>query len=103
MAARRRVGWTPGAERALDEAVEYIARDSPQAALRVLEDVLDAARSLERLALRGRVVPEVGDPALRELLVHRFRLVYLVLPEAVEILAFLHGARDFSRWRRHEG
>jgi len=102
MAARRRVGWTPEARRSLGEAVEYIARESPEAAIGFLEGVLAAARSLKRLALRGRIVPEIGDHALRELLVHRYRLMYLVMPDSVEILAFIHGARDFERWRRED-
>jgi plasmid stabilization system protein ParE len=102
MAARRQVVWTRGAQRELGEAVEYIAQDSTEAALHFLDDALSAARSLESLALRGRAVPEINDPALREILVHRYRLMYLVLPDSVEILAFIHSARDFERWRREE-
>ena len=102
MAARRQVVWTRGAQRELGEAVEYIAQDSTGTSLHFLDDALGAARSLAQLALRGRVVPEIGDPALREVLVHRYRLMYLVLPDAVEILAFIHGARDFARLRRED-
>jgi plasmid stabilization system protein ParE len=102
MAARRRVVWTRGAQRELGEAVEYIAQDSAGAALRLRDDALTSARSLESLASRGRVVPEIDDPALRELLVHRYRLIYLVLPDSVEIVAFIHGARDFARLRRED-
>ena len=94
MGARRRIAWSAAARRDLSEAIEYVARESRPAALQLLEDVLASARSLERLALRGRVIPELGDPGLRELLVHRYRLIYLVLPDAVVIVAFLHGARD---------
>jgi plasmid stabilization system protein ParE len=47
-------------------------------------------------------VPEIDDPALREILVHRYRLIYLVLPDSVQILAFIHGARDFARLRRED-
>ena len=101
MAARRQIVWTRRAQRELGEAVEFITRDdSVGAALRILDDALSAARSLELLALRGRAVPEINDPALREILVHRYRLMYLVLPDSVEILAFIHSARDFERWWR---
>ena len=100
MAARRQVVWTRGAQREFGEAVEYIAQDSTGAALHFLDDALSAVRSLESLALRGRPVPEINDPALREILVHRYRLMYLVLPDSVEILAFIHSARDFEGWRR---
>ena len=100
MAARRRVVWAPRAQAALDEAVEYVARDSVSGALRVLEQALAAADSLATLSERGRVVPELGEPNTREIFVFRYRLLYEVQPSAVRIVAFLHGARDFERWRR---
>jgi plasmid stabilization system protein ParE len=103
MAARRwRVVWSEQANRQVDEAVTYIARDSLQAAQRVLADALDAGSSLQTLAERGRAVPEVGSPAIREIFVHRYRLIYEISGSNVEILAFLHGARDFVKWRSEQ-
>lgn len=98
-AGRWRVTWSEQASRQVDEAVAYISRDSPPAAQRVLADALDSASSLQIMAERGRVVPEVGSPAIREIFVHRYRLIYEISGPGVEILAFLHGARDFARWR----
>jgi hypothetical protein len=42
---------------------------------------------LEALAERGRVVPELDDPGVRELLVGSYRLIYEVGPESVHVLA----------------
>ncbi len=100
MAARRRVVWAPRAQAALDEAVEFAAQDSVSGALRVLEQALSAAESLATLSDRGRVVPELSQPSIREIFVFRYRLLYEVEPDVVRIVAFLHGARDFERWRR---
>ncbi len=66
----------------------------------MLEQALAAAESLATLSERGRVVPELGQPDTREIFVFRYRLLYEVEPEVVRIVAFLHGARDFERWRR---
>jgi toxin ParE1/3/4 len=96
---RRRVTWTDEARSALDEAVSYIAQDSPQGARSVLEQALEAAASLAAMSERGRVVPEQDDPAIRELFVGDYRLLYEVTPSEVLILTFLHGARDFAKWR----
>lgn len=100
-------GWRPPrdsltvqARAMLDEAVGYVARDSPAAAQRLLIDALDAASSLATLSERGRRVPEVDRPNTRERFVQRYRLIYEVDPTEVHILAFLHGARDFENWRR---
>ncbi len=100
MVARRwRVVWSEEAKKLLDEAVAYIARDSLQAAQRVLAEALDAASSLQTMAERGRIVPELGTPAIREIFVQRYRLIYQISDPEIEILAFLHGARDFTKWR----
>jgi plasmid stabilization system protein ParE len=48
------------------------------------------------------VVPEIGDPTLRELPVYDYRMLYRVHEDRVVIRAFLHGARDLSRWRREQ-
>jgi plasmid stabilization system protein ParE len=48
----------------------------------------------------GRVVPELEQASVREVFVHRYRLVYRVEPERIAVLALVHGARDFHRaWR----
>lgn len=98
----RRVVWASAARIALDEIVEYVARDSRESALRVLTRALETAASLSTLPERGRVVPELSDPAIRELFVHRYRLLYRIFDEVVVIVAFLHGARDFAAWRRSQ-
>ena len=100
MATRRRVTWTPEARRTLEEVIEYMELDSPQGARAVLQQALSAAASLDTLSDRGRVVPERADTSIREVFVYRYRLMYRVLDDSVQILAFIHGARDFEWWRR---
>ena len=73
---RRRVVWAKSARQALEDAIGYIARDSRDAACRVLSKALEAASTLTSFAERGRVVPELGDPAVRELFVYSYRLLY---------------------------
>jgi plasmid stabilization system protein ParE len=98
----RRVVWTESARRALDDVITYIEQGSPEGAVRVLTRALETAASLSTLAERGRVVGEVGEPTLRELFVYDYRMVYRVHDDRVVIRAFLHGARDFSIWRREQ-
>lgn len=101
MASRpRRVIWTEQAREQLDEILAFLAEDSPEAASNVLDVILSVAESLAVLSKRGRVVPELGQPDTREVFVYSYRLMYDVSDEDVRILAVLHGARDFDRWRR---
>lgn len=97
MAERREVVWTPGARTDLDEIIAYIARDSPSAALAFLEKSLQAAESLATLSERGRVVPELNDPRVRELFIKSYRLLYEIQEYEVHVLGVLHGAREFKR------
>ena len=101
MAPRRReVIWTLQAQATLDAAISYIAEDSLPAGQRMLERALEAAASLATLSERGRIVPELGSPAIREVFVERYRLIYEVHKTKIEVLAFLHGARDFAKWQQ---
>ncbi len=99
MASRRRVDWTREAQRNLAEVLEFIAQDSHDGARQVLEQAVAAAKSLSTLSHRGRVVPEVNDRRIREIFVHRYRLIYRVESDVVSILAIIYGARDFERPR----
>ena len=49
------------------------------------------------------MVKEIGESTLRELSVYEYRLLYRVREDSVVIRAFLHGARDFSKWQREQG
>ena len=77
-----------------------LAQDSLTAAQQLLESALDMAESLTVFDEHGRIVPELEQPSVREVLVQSYRLIYEVFDTKVEILAFIHGARDFAKWRQ---
>ena len=90
----RRVAWTSIAGTDLEEAWEYIAHDSLMYAATFVQRIREVARSLDDMAERGRVVPELGAPDVRELIVGNYRLVYQVTPTTVYVLRVIHGARQ---------
>ncbi len=103
MAARvREVIWAESARDALDTVIGYIAQDSQQAAVQVLDEALRAGANLATFAERERVVPELNDPSIREVFVHKYRLQYEVGEARVLVVAFLHGARDFAAWQQNQ-
>jgi toxin ParE1/3/4 len=97
---RRRVDWTEAAGTALDEAIAFVARDSPKNAVALLNRVLETAESLSDLPERGSAVPEVGEPSIRQLLPGPYRLIYRVEEDRVTILAVLHQRSDVNLWAR---
>jgi plasmid stabilization system protein ParE len=86
----------------VDDALTYIAQDSPRAAANLAVQVIERADSLALLSERGRIVPELEDPTLRELIVGPYRLLYEVHDVEVRIVGFLHGRQDFTTWRRDQ-
>lgn len=85
------VRWTETAFEDLQEIAEFIARDKPEAARRVVERIYQAVSALQTHPMRGRLT---GTTSLREIVVNP--LPYIVLyrvGEEVEVIRILHGAQ----------
>ena len=86
---------TPQSQDDLCEIVSFIARNNPQRAKSFGNELIDRALTLGELPERGRVVPEISAPSVREIVHRPYRIIYEIFPEqnAVYILRFWHGAR----------
>ena len=91
-----KVVWSPLAESRALEAVDAIAADRPRAAVAWLDELLDRVASLGRLEKRGRIVPEIGNAAYREIFQHPYRIIYRVDATQVVVLTIRHGRRDWD-------
>ncbi len=93
------MGWpvilTRQSQDDLREIVSFIARDSSAHARRFGNELIDQALSIGQFPEMGRVVLELNDPAIREIIHGNYRIVYEVLrgPNAVYVLRFWHAAR----------
>jgi addiction module RelE/StbE family toxin len=87
------VVWSPNAIEDVDQIASYIAKDSVAYAAAVVRKILDTTRNLSNFPLSGRIVPELGDPAIREKLVYSYRVIYQVEAETITITAVIHGKR----------
>ncbi|CAA7621422.1 type II toxin-antitoxin system RelE/ParE family toxin [Magnetospirillum sp. UT-4] len=88
--------FAPQAKRDLVEAVGWIARDNPAAALALRESVARAAHRLGEHPELGAERPALADPPVRFLVLAGFPyvLVYDAAPRPPLVLRVLHGARD---------
>ena len=99
----RKVIWAYEATTDIGELAEYIARDSVFYASAFVQEIRDASRSLNEFSERGRIVPELGNPNIRELFVREYRLIYSIEESRVVILGFIHGRRDLKiLWEREK-
>jgi plasmid stabilization system protein ParE len=72
-----------------------VARDSPHYADLVVEQIVAAVALLASGPRSGRVVPEVGDESLREVIHGNYRIVYRLRHDIIEVATVFHGARLF--------
>ena len=88
-----RVIWTRQAIEDVEAIRAYVARDSARYAALLVERIVASVGRLESFPESGRVVPEVGDGSLREIIYGAYRIVYRVQSELVEVVAVHHAAR----------
>jgi toxin ParE1/3/4 len=94
--------WSTPARNDLKQIYDYIAKDSKYYATNVVEKIITKAENLNEFPEIGRVVPEIGDDNVREFIIYSYRLIYEVVPDNVQILAIIHGKRDFSSLDRND-
>ena len=92
---QRALVWTERVVADLEAIGEYIARDNPAGAERWVSMLLALAESASRMPFAGRRVPEFEREEIRELLKKRYRLVYRITKERVEVLTVFEGHRRF--------
>jgi len=87
--------WSPSARLDIKGITGFIAEDSPSAAARFVESLFQAVERLADFPESGRMVPELGDPGIREVIRKPYRLIYRIdrTKRTVEIVRVWHAAR----------
>jgi toxin ParE1/3/4 len=88
-----KVHWTENAISQLIAIYDYIARDSPFYAQRMVDRLTRRSQQLTDFPRSGRMVPEYEAEDIREVIEKPYRLIYYLGPDQIEILAVVHGAQ----------
>ena len=89
-----KVSWMPSALDDLKSIRDYIAKDSVYYAEKFVDGAFKAAERLEQFPKSGRMVPEIGNPVLREIIYGSYRIIYELDDNSnVQILTVIHGMR----------
>jgi toxin ParE1/3/4 len=91
-----KIVWTEPAVEDLRELHAYIARDSEMYASGFVERIVLAVERLVDHPRVGRIVPETNEDNIRELLFQRYRIIYRIKNDNIEMLSVIHGARDLG-------
>jgi plasmid stabilization system protein ParE len=90
------VTWSIPAKHDLKKIHDYIAEDSKYYALKVSQEFVARSETLFDFPEMGRMVPEIEDPNIRELIIYSYRLTYEVSSSHIEILAIIHCKQNFT-------
>jgi plasmid stabilization system protein ParE len=97
------VRWSVDALRDLNAAGEYTQRWSADLARRLARRITESIEALAEFPQLGRVVPEFGQPDLRELIFQNYRIVYRLVESDVTVLAVLHSSMDITSSAERRG
>lgn len=88
-----KIRWTHEALLRLFEIEDFIAQDSPDRARQFVDQIIDHAESLPDNPFGGRIVPEISNPDMRELIFKKYRIVYRINGNDIHILTVFEGHR----------
>jgi plasmid stabilization system protein ParE len=91
-----KVLWTDSAVAQLQAIHDYLGQTSPDYAVRIVDRLTRRSIQIAEFPNSGRVVPEFERNEIREVIEGRYRIIYLVEPKQVQVLAVIHGARDLK-------
>src|SRR6218665_1849372 len=88
------ITWTGEAQQAIKNIAEYISRDSVYYAEKQIQRFFEAVEVLYEHPQIGKPVREYNHKLIREILVGKYRIIYLLKTETqIDILTVHHSAR----------
>ncbi len=88
-----KIRWTHEALDQLIEIEDYISKDSPARAIQFVDQLIEHAESISDKPRVGRIVPELANPDIRELILKKYRIVYRLDKNYIEVLTVFEGHR----------
>jgi toxin ParE1/3/4 len=90
------LNWSPLAISRLSEIAKYIAQDNPVAAERWVQKVFALVEKLSDFPERGRMVPEINNKMIREIISGNYRVIYKLEDREISILTVRHVKQVLS-------
>ncbi|MBN2541491.1 type II toxin-antitoxin system RelE/ParE family toxin [bacterium] len=91
------VSWSTPAKKDLRNIYDYIADDSRFYAKKVIDELVEKSEQISMFPRKGRIVPEINDLKIREIIIYSYRLVYKISNQNdIQVLALIHCKQDFT-------
>jgi len=93
---KKKLKWTHLAIKDMNNIKRTISDDNPSAAENMIKTIRNKVERLKDFPTSGRVVPEFQSPALREVIVPPYRVVYRVVSSEIHILRVWHSKQEIK-------
>ena len=88
--------WTREAINNLLEIEDFISKNNPANAIEFTDYLIEQAEYLKTTPNIGRIVPEISNPNIRELIVKNYRIVYEQFDNEIQIITVFESHRQLS-------
>ena len=89
------INWTPQAVEDYNDIIELLLNDSYFYAENFHDMIQSALEKLKKFNYLGRIIPEIGNSRIREVILGKYRLMYFIKSDyIIELIAIVHGSRD---------
>jgi len=88
-----KVNGTRKGRHRLQQVYDHIAADQPDNALQYIDKITRRVDLLATQPRSGKVVTKYQRDDIREIYEGRYRIIYRILPEQIDILTVRHSAR----------
>jgi len=91
-----KVVWTQEALDRLFDIEDFISQDSPKRAARFVNYLIQRGEGVSKNPRIGRIVPEISNPNIREVIAKKYRIIYKIQENKIEILTVFEGHKLLS-------
>ena len=90
-----KLSWSNESMLRLAEIEQFIAINSPKKAIEFVDYLISQVESITSTPYIGRIVKEISDPSIRELVIKNYRIVYKFRDNEFTVLTVFEGHRLF--------
>lgn len=88
-----KVIWTREALQKLNGIEDFIRSNNPERAEIFINYLIEQGELISRNPKIGRIIPEILNPEIREIIVNKYRVVYKINKKNIIILTVFEGHR----------
>ena len=92
-----KIVWSPQAADDLVENNKYIARENPEAAIAIVNNIYESRNRIKKFPSQGRVVPEIGQKDIREVFCGSYRIIYQIEAKRILILTIRYMKQKLTK------